>query len=380
MQASIGPDLTLLRTAVEEVENHGCSRMTRKKLVQIHKAESRVKYFLMPHKFKWFDYTMARLMIQNGEIKIFSFDSTKEYTGQAIIDPVQDEDSDEEELGSEEIESENAGDVLLTKSTTEPDRMTPPKNGEQIDSINLLKFSANPLVPAFVLTLFRFLPEDESTPHPLDNLEGKIKVLFSIIASVARSVRIDGAECNHIIQDPTSAFREGAMKQFRWRHNLLDKVNLQGNITAAEVVQNILHPDKLLASMLMSFLRLDPNDETVKAHIKKFIKEHVQFFPNTFLAKKHGENYSRNRWWKVAGFRNGAFPAASADDSSGVRQQRNLQPYRRISRKMQVIGHRNILHIIIIISKYLFDIIFVPESIETFEAQRFVVACQTKQR
>lgn len=157
-----------------------------------------------------------------------------------------------------------------------------------------------------------------------------------MIACVARLVRLDGSASDIVVQNPKTAFKEGAVKAFISRHQLRNSIKWKGTVTRSEVTNCILRPDKLFPSILLSFSKLNVQDRIVKSKIDAFPNEYVDYFPNAFLVKGilHSRN-ATNRWWKVQSSRE-AFPEATAEDFSAIRKARNLIQNQPMSQKMRV--------------------------------------------
>lgn len=343
LRLSIGRELKLLRDAVNEVDAEGCIRMTQERIVELHKAESKIKYFFMPSNYKEFDYHMAKQMIADGEIKVERWGRGMHGIAdhpEQEVDDFDDFDRDNElESCEDEDDARNTEDenefVQETQKSIEIVRKKKGGNKNLISSINLLKYSALPCVPPYVYHLFRHLPEDDSHALTLQNIQERVKFMFGLLASIARSVRDGDAVCNEVMQNPETAFKRNALTSFRKRHGLTKILQVKGNITTYDVKRSLSSPDKLLPCMILSFLKLDMKSEEVDKAVDKYIKTNVEVFPTTFLLKQLGGNHSRKRWWNVITSQ-AAFPEATPDDSGNTRSQRALVQTRTINEKLYV--------------------------------------------
>lgn len=104
-QNSIGNEITLIRSMFEIAVSEGIMNQTQKKILDIHKAETKIKRFLLPHDCRKYDYRFSKNMIQEGLITEKSI--LPDTAQDVILEDDQNPDYDFKDYYYEGSESEN---------------------------------------------------------------------------------------------------------------------------------------------------------------------------------------------------------------------------------------------------------------------------------
>ena len=124
-----------------------------------------------------------------------------------------------------------------------------------------------------------------------------------------------------------TAFSLKAMQSYK-QYNKCKDMCFSGNILASELIDAILRPSTLHGKMVLSWLRVD-DDDTVRVYLTSFVNDFVDVFPMRLL----NELFRRYCLYTVIKRDSKTLPFPTVEDSSRLRQVRQLRQHRKKATK-----------------------------------------------
>lgn len=154
------------------------------------------------------------------------------------------------------------------------------------------------------------------------DIENKLEKYWQNVAMITRSCASGDSTvkmCN-----PKTAFLLSNVRKFKTNNNL-NSMKIGGTVTAGELCNHLLNPQRVHGNILLSCWRLE-EIENVKLKLRSFVNEYVDVFPMEILSPK----YKRLSWYHVYKTSNASnFPDLNPNYSASFRRLTHLKQFKK---------------------------------------------------